>query len=99
MRPAQRPSVLAALLAGGSKLFESNFAGSFPQAHDAFDGAVDLVLPSIDFRHDSSDSATVARNDQSLAALHVVQKLREMSFCFRGLNLAHVIFDQTIKLV
>src|ERR1035437_7821560 len=99
MRRAQRPSVLAALLTGRSKLFESDFAVLLPQGGDALKGAVDLLLPSIDFRHDSGDRASVARNDQGFAPLHVVQKLREMSFCFRGLNFAHPIFDQSIRLV
>src|ERR1035441_10405840 len=91
MHPARRPSVLAALLAGRTNLFERDLAIALAEGHDTLNGAIDLLLPAIDFRHDSSDRASVARNDQCFAPLHVVQKLREVRFCFRCLNLAHIV--------
>ena len=53
------------------------------------DRLVDFGLAELSLRYQASDRPPVPGDDNSFAALDLVEDLRQMRLCFRGLNLSH----------
>ena len=76
-------------------------AGPPTQLAETQDRLVDFGLAALRLRYQASDCPAVPGDDNSFAALDLVEDLRQMRFCFRGLNLSHnrIWFDWSIRLV
>lgn len=66
-------SGLASFIAGGQQFLYGNSAGPFPDLANAFENLVDPPLTPVRFGHNPGDAASVARDDQGVALLHIVQ--------------------------
>jgi hypothetical protein len=71
-----------AFMARGQQLRNRDPADPVPELSDIRYGLVDLGLPTLCLRHNPSDRPAVASDDDSFAALHLVEKLRQMGLRF-----------------
>jgi hypothetical protein len=90
MHPAQKASGSAAFVTRGEKFIDLDPAGPLSQTSNGVHRLIDLLLLSIEFRHDASDGAPMPSNNQSLTPLDFVEQSGQMSFRLGGLNLTHI---------
>jgi hypothetical protein len=89
VHPAQTASVLAPFLSRREQLLDRDSAVSLPKSAHIRNSFVDFFLPAVHFGDDSCYGATMPRDNECLAALHVVGQLKQMGFGFGSLNLTH----------
>jgi hypothetical protein len=70
-------------------LCERDFAGHFAQLLNVVQGFLDLGLAAAGFRHDAGDRLTVARDDEGLAALDLIEQAGKIAFSFGRLDFTH----------
>ncbi len=80
-----------ALLSGGQEIAQSDSAGAPPEPADAGESLLDLLSAPALFRYDSGDSTPVTGDENSLAALHSIQKFGETGSSLGCLHLAHIL--------
>jgi len=78
------PSVLVPFVACAQQILDTDFPGTLAQGPDACNGAVYLGLPTQYFGNHARDCAAMPGYHNGLTPLHVIEKLGEMDFCFRG---------------
>jgi hypothetical protein len=75
-----------AFVTQSENFFDGNGAGFFPEFLEVLDCSIDLFLSNAGLRDDPGDGLSVARNDDGLAALHLIEEPGKMRFGFGGLN-------------
>ena len=81
---------------GGEQFFDGDLAGALAERLDAGDGLVNLFPPAVHFRYQAGNRPAMARDDDDIATLDVIEQLRQMGFGLRSFNLAYAfrLFDQ-----
>src|SRR5882672_4694744 len=87
-RLSRGPSILAAFISQGQNFLDRNFAGSLAKLFDIGDRLIDFSLPLRRLGHDPRNRPAVARDDDGLASLDLVEQPGKMGFRRRGLNFA-----------
>ena len=77
------------LVAGRQQFLGRDMADSRAQRANVSNRFIDFLLATWRFRHDPRDRPTAAGNHNGLAALDIIQDLRQASLGVGNLNLAH----------
>jgi hypothetical protein len=73
------------------QLGQADLSSVCAERPDVLDRLVDLRLPAMNLRHQSGNGAAMTGDDNRFAALHGIEKPRQVGLGFGGLNFAHEI--------
>jgi hypothetical protein len=78
-----------ALVTSGEQFLDRDRLGVTAQTPDPGDRLVDLGLPARDFGYQSGNGPAMAGDHHCLAALNIIEQLRQMGLGIGGLDFAH----------